>query len=81
LVLAGAVLLVLTGTLLLALLDLWLLVVLALVVFAVFVVVSVVAVLATAGIVNEKTTIDANNRLSSFFMFILLLLEFGVRSS
>jgi hypothetical protein len=79
--LAGTALLVLTGTLLLALFDLWCLVVLALVVFAVFVVVSVVAVLATAGMVNEKTTIDANNRLSTFFMFFLLLLEFVVRSS
>jgi hypothetical protein len=36
--------------------------------------------LANAGMVNPITTIDANIRLSSFFMFFLLLLEFTVRS-
>jgi hypothetical protein len=59
---------------------LWFVFALALCVFAVFAVVSVVPVLATAGMVNENTTNDANSRLSSFFMYILLVFEFVVRS-
>jgi len=42
-------------------------------------VVFVGAVVANAGMVNENTTNDANIRLSSFFMFVLLLCEFVVR--
>jgi hypothetical protein len=71
----------LAGTLLLGFGALWFFFALALCVFAVFAVVSVVPVLATAGMVNENTTKDANSRLSSFFMFILLIFEFVVRSS
>jgi hypothetical protein len=49
-------------------------------VFAVLVVESFApAPLANAGIVNPTTMSDANIRLSSFFMFLLLLLEFTVR--
>ncbi len=71
--------LVLTAVLLLVLFGLWLLPVLA---FAVFVAVGVEGAVvspANAGMVNEKTTIDANKKLSSFFMFFLLLGEFFIR--
>jgi len=59
---------------------LWFFFTLAFCVFVVFAVVFVAVVLATAGMVNENTTNDANIKLSSFFMFFLLLLEFAVRS-
>jgi hypothetical protein len=36
--------------------------------------------LANAGMVNENTTNDANIKLSSFFMFFLLLVKFAYAS-
>jgi hypothetical protein len=66
---------------LVVLFDLWVLAFLVFCVFVVLVVESVPVPLANTGIANEKTTMDANKRLSSFFMLFLLHLDFAVRSS